>query len=431
MRYIDPLTRLTNREYFYSKAFTVLKSKFNRDNTHSILYLIDIVNFRQINTLYGYADADEVLKEVAVRLLDGIEMIRGDVSLSRTGSNEFALLVGSLNMNADEMPSYTKYLIDMIQKKFEAPIEIGEKQCSIKVNIGATYFLAKEKDIESMIQEASVALQDAKVHIDKSYSIYLPKMTEVVEFQNDLRQAFETEIDRRVVLQYQPVVDIHCKPAGYEVLPQWHKVNQEILEVEEFLPYLRESGYIVAFDQYVFEKTCQQLAEWEEKCEESMVEFISLNISAKSFMSSEFLLFVPKTIEKYGVDPKHIIFEINENEFLSDLEAVGKKMELLRDYGIGFSLDSYGVDYASLSPLYKLPFSGLKIDKSLIATIDTDKKNRKIVSLILMMAEAIDLKVIAEGVDRESQREILLSMECDYFQGPLIDASSSLEQAFC
>ena len=428
-QYVDPITCLTNRKYFYNKAFTVLKSKFNRENTHSILLLIDIADFKSINMHYGYANADECLKEVAVRLLDGIETIKGDVSLSRTGSNEFALLVGSLIMSSRETLAYANQLVDRINKKFELPVDIEGQEYQLKVHIGATFFVAKKQTIESMIHEASLALQAAKTHAHRSFCFFEPKMAEVSHFKTDLLNSFEKEADERVLLYYQPIMDRNLETVGYEVLARWQKDQNLIVSAGEFIPYLKESGHIVDFDKYVFEKVCRQLAEWEQDGTAMSVDFVSVNVSPSSFMRADFLLFVPKVIEKYGIDAKRIVLEITEDEFLSDFEAAERKMTLLKEYGVRFILDDYGTGYASLSCLYRLPLSGLKIDKSMIADIDTNENIKKIVSLIFAMAQEIGLTVVAEGVERETQRDILVSMGCNYFQGFLFDSPALLHSS--
>ena len=422
MQYIDPLTRLTNREYFYTKAFTVLKSKFNRYNTHCILFLIDIADFKLINSAFGCANADECLKEFAVRLLDGIEKVKGDVSLSRIGSNEFALLIGSLGMSNQETLAYANQMLKKIYEKFESPILIGDQKYQVKIHTGVTLFLAHEKDLESMIHEASLALEAAKKHPHRMFCFFEQEMAEASVFKTELLHAFENEVEKRVLLYYQPIVDRSFRTVGYEVLSRWKKNEAHIVTAQDFIPYLEENGRIISYDKYIFEKVCRQIAEWENEGITDMVDFISINISPISFMSADFLLFVPKCVEKYGVDPKSIILEITENELLSDFELVERRMKLLSDYGIRFALDDYGTGYASLSYLHRLPFSELKIDKSLISNIDNDKKNRKIVSLIFMMSETIGLTVVAEGVEREAQRDTLLAMGCDYFQGFLFDS---------
>ena len=422
MKYIDPLTRLTNREYFYGKAFTVLKSKFNRYNTHAILFLIDIADFKLINSTFGYANADECLKESAVRLLDGIEKVKGDVSLSRIGSNEFALLIGSLGMNNQETLAYANQMLQKIYKKFDEPVVMNGQPHQVRIHTGVTLFLAYEKDLESMIHEASLALEAAKKHSNRMFCFFEQEMEEASVFKTELLQAFENEAEKRVLLYYQPIVNRSFRTVGYEVLSRWKKSDSHIVTAQDFISHLEENGRIAAFDKYIFEQVCKQMAQWKREGVTEMLDFVSINISPVSFMSADFLLFVPKTVEKYGIDPKRILLEITENELLSDFESVERRMKLLSDYGIRFALDDYGTGYASLSYLHRLPFTELKIDKSLIKNIDNDKKNRKIVSLIFLMAEAIGLKVVAEGVEREAQRDTLLSMGCDYFQGFLFDS---------
>jgi diguanylate cyclase (GGDEF)-like protein len=424
MGYIDPLTRLTNREYFYTKAFTVLKSKFNRYNTHCILLLMDIADFKSINSLFGCSGADECLQETAVRLLEGIEMIKGDVSLSRTGSNEFAMLIGSLGMSNHETVAYANHLIKTIYDKFESPVQMGAQQYQLKIHMGVTLFLAYEKELESMINEASLALNAAKKHPTRMFCFFDQEMAETSALKCELLGAFQNEAEKRVLLYYQPIVDHALRTVGYEVLSRWQKQSGEIISAQDFIVHMEESGQIIAFDKYVFEKVCKQISAWQEEGEVDSVEYISINISPISFMSADFLLYIPKTIEKYGVDPNAILLEITENELLSDFDLVERRMKLLNEYGIRFALDDYGTGYASLSYLHRLPFSELKIDRSLIADIEHDRKNRKIVSLILTMAETIGLKVIAEGVETVAQRDILLSMGCVYFQGYLFDSPS-------
>jgi len=420
--YLDPLTHLTNREYFYTKAFSLLETKHKRHHALGALLLIDIADFKMLNSALGYNNADACLKEAAVRLLESIEDLKWDVTLSRIGSNEFALLIGSLKMSESEAVMYVKQIVKTISEKFEAPIVLDGRQQQIRVHMGATLFRASKNELESMIHEASLALEAAKKHPSRMFYFFNEEMAEESMFKIELLDIFQNKLENRVKLYYQPIVGQTFRTVGFEVLSRWQKPSGQTVTAQHFISHLEESGQIIAFDKYVFEQACKQVRAWQGDGLMQFIDYISINICPTSFMSKDFLLFVPTMIKKYGVDPKSIMIEITENRLLSDFESVEKKMKLLSHYGIQFALDDFGTGYASLSYLHRLPFSALKIDRSLIMDVERDLKSRKIISLILMTAESVGIKVIAEGVETEGQRDLLLSMGCDCFQGYLFDS---------
>jgi len=420
--YLDPLTHLTNREYFYNRALSLLDSKGDAHHNLGALLLIDIVDFKMLNSALGYRTADECLKEVAVRLLESIENLKWDVTLSRIGSNEFALLVGSLKMSESEAIMYVKKIVKTITENLESPIVLDGREQQIRVCIGATLFRASQNELESVIHEASLALEAAKKDPNNRFCFFDDKMAEESLFKIELLDIFQNKLESRVKLFYQPIVDKTFRTVGFEVLSRWKKLSGQTVSAQHFISHLEESGQIIAFDKYVFEQACKQVRTWQDEGFMQIIDYISINICPTSFMSKEFLLFVPTMIKKYGVNPKSILIEITENRLLSDFESVEQKMKLLSHYGVRFALDDFGTGYSSLSYLHRLPFSALKIDRSLIEEMESDMKSRKIISLILMTAESVGIKVIAEGVETEGQRDLLMSMGCDCFQGYLFDS---------
>ncbi len=424
--YLDPLTHLSNREYFFSKAFTVLKSRFNREHTKSILILVNISDFKSINQRYGIQEGDECLKETGLRLLEGIERFKGDVSISRIGSDEFALLFASLDIPTHaKLTEYAQSIIDDILQKFKSPMELSGTNVDISVNMGISYFHSKDQNIDAMIQEASLALEAAKKDSKRSFYFFEPVLDKEAKFKASLMQQFSSEAEKRILLFYQPIMDVQSNIKGYEILSRWRKNNHTIIPAVEFIHHFEENGMIVAFDRYILEEVCKQINIWEKENDTNKEEekyTFWINISPMSFMNEDFLLFVPKILEKYTIDPSRIIFEITESRILDNFEVVAQRLQLLAEYGIQFALDDFGTGYSSLSYLSTLPLKQLKIDRTLIRDIASNTKNRKVVSMIILMAKTIGLEVVAEGVENMAQKNILQKLGCEYMQGYLFDS---------
>ncbi len=424
---IDSLTGLTNRRYFYQKFSRVIDSKFNREDTHGVLCIIDVDDFKGINDSLGHSYGDECLIMVSKRLIEGTQISHGDVSISRIGGDEFAIMLGSLNMSYREAQKQASQFAQNILDKFETPLTLKDKECHIKISMGISVFSPAKSSVESIFKEADMALYKAKQRGKNQFSFFEDDFKEEVNLKFEIINELKSKMkEKRFLLYYQPIVNTERQIVSTEVLARWRNVAGEIVEASDFINLIEVSGHLIQFNQFIVEEACKQLKKWEKKGLSSTFSHLSINISPIFFMHKHFTTFMIETIEKYKVNPRHIMLEITENNILSDFEFAKNKMEILNGFGIQFSLDDFGTGYSSLSYINKLPFSELKIDSSFMENIVEDKR---LLSAIIAMAQSMQLSVVAEGIEKEEEFEILKEMGCDLFQGYLFSkAGEALEK---
>ena len=412
---IDSLTGLTNRRYFHQKFSRVVHSKYNREGTHGVLCIIDVDDFKSINDSLGHSYGDACLIMVSKRLVEGTQASHGDVSISRIGGDEFAIMLGSLNMPYEEAQEQASQFAKTILAKFETPLTLKDKECHVKISMGMSVFSSVKNSVENIFKEADMALYKAKQRGKNQFSFFEDDFREEVNLKFEIINELKSKMkEKRFLLYYQPIVNKENQLIATEVLARWRNVAGEIVDASDFINLIEVSGHLVPFNQFIIEEACKQLKKWEQKGLSENFRHISINISPVVFMHKDFTSFMMETVKKYAVNPQNIMLEITENNILSDFEFAKNKMEILNDFGIRFSLDDFGTGYSSLSYINKLPFSELKIDSSFIENITED---RRLLSAIIAMAQSMKLSVVAEGIEQKEEYELLKEMGCDLFQG--------------
>jgi diguanylate cyclase (GGDEF)-like protein/PAS domain S-box-containing protein len=415
LAYHDALTSLPNRHLLRERMSQCIAA-----SDKFALLLIDVTRFRHINETLGWSAGDELLVELAKRL--GATLSQRD-TLARVDGNVFAVLFGSIDDGSDVALYVENHLISLMRHAFELQrTELRVALCS-----GISLFPADGRTPDVLIGNAETALRSAKT-AGSSYTFYAPHMNarvaEKLTLETKLRVAIEQE---EFLLHYQPKVDVKTGTiCGLEALVRWQGKDGVLIPPGMFIPVLEETGLIVEAGRWILQRAARQHAEW--LARGLKVPRIAVNVSArqlgqKDFVDSVDALFRPFPDAASGID-----LEITESVFVDNLKDSADKLRTLRERGFQVAIDDFGTGYSSLGYLSRLPIDALKIDRSFIERMFDDAQDMSIVTTVISLAHALELKVIAEGVETVQQAHQLRLMRCDQLQGYLTAKPQRPEQ---
>jgi EAL domain-containing protein (putative c-di-GMP-specific phosphodiesterase class I) len=281
--------------------------------------------------------------------------------------------------------------------------------------------------VNKVLQEADIAMYQAKAEGRNTMHCFAPALQAAVnaraEMEGDLRKAVE---EQQFVLYYQPQME-RGRLVGAEALVRWHHPKHGILAPGTFIPLAEETGLILPLGNWVLESACRQIAVWADG-EETRNIAVSVNISAGQLRQPDFVENVLRTLEATGANPQNLELELTESMLVDDVEDIIIKMTELKSHGLRFSLDDFGTGYSSLSYLKRLPLDQLKIDRSFVRDILSDSNGGAIAQAIISLSRTMGLSVIAEGVETDAQREYLLDLGCQAYQGYLFSRPIPIEE---
>ena len=415
LAFYDPLTNLPNRRLLLDRLNLSLLAS-SRTGKRGALLFLDLDHFKTLNDTLGHDIGDLLLKQVAVRLL---RCVREDDTVARLGGDEYVVMLKELSDQPLEAAAHAEVIGYKIINALNVPYRLGTHEYHSTPSIGVAMFSDHGETQEELLKHADIAMYQAKKAGRNVIRFFDPKMQEAIStralLETELRKALERE---QFQLYYQIQVDSAHRPIGAEVLIRWMHPERGIVPPLDFIPLAEETGLIVPIGQWVLEAACQQLQLWQQG-EHSRHLTLSVNVSAKQFHQVGFVEQVQNTLQRYAVDATRLKMELTESMLLDHMEATVTTMRALRDIGIRFALDDFGTGYSSLQYLKKLPLYQLKIDQSFVRDIAVDSSDITIVRTIIAMAQSLEFDVIAEGVETEEQRQLLLSNGCDNFQGYL------------
>lgn len=424
MAYEDYLTRLPNRARMHEHLHTLLKHSRQADS-QSIMMLIDLDHFKTINDALGHDVGDEIIRKTGDRLR---ERLNSELFISRVGGDEFVVIAPSrIAETPDETLLRARVLADEILELLMQPFQIGERILNIGGSIGVVLFpevcstahdnhqATTELDL---LRFADIALYQAKNAGRNNSVIYEAglqrQVNERLEIERGLRVALDED---QFVLYIQPQVDHLNHLTGGEILIRWLHPEKGMIPPFNFIPVAEETGLILRLGYWIIEHTFACIAQWHAEGQPVPGQ-ISINISAWQFAQPDFTDQLYTLLEEYRINPEHITLEITETALLSDIEDTKLKLALLRKTGFRISLDDFGTGYSSLAYLKDLPLDELKIDKAFIDEIRPGERQPLIESMI-SIGRHMNLDVLAEGVETEKQKQQLVQMGCQNFQGYL------------
>ena len=413
LAFYDALTKLPNRHLFVDRLGAALASA-SRLNSYGAIMLIDLDRFKILNDTVGHECGDLLLIEVANRLH---ACVREMDTVARLGADEFIVLIENVSDNQDDTSRKVGLVAEKIRESLARPYCCKELQLLSSPSIGVCLYGSSEKSVDVLIQQAEMAMYQAKDAGRNSIRFFDPVMQSKValhaSMENDLRHAIH---HRQLHLYYQMQVDKDHLPTGAEGLLRWiHPVRGLVLP-SVFIPIAEESSLILEIGRWVLDTACRQLALWAED-EKTRHLTLAVNVSAKQFAIPDFVNIVASVLEEHEVEPARLKLELTESVMLEDMTATVNKMHALKSLGISLAMDDFGIGYSSLSYLKRLPLDQLKIDQGFIQGITMDGSDAMLVQTIIDLAANFRLNVIAEGVETEAQLTFLKHHECMAFQG--------------
>ncbi len=424
LAFFDPLTTLPNRRLLMDRLQQALAVSA-RNGWHGALLFMDMDHFKTINDTQGHAIGDQLLIEVAQRLQTCVR--EGD-SVARLGGDEFVVVLEDLSGEADEAATQTELVAEKIRSKLARPYELGDYEFLSSVSIGISLFKGHHEIAEGLLQQADVAMYQAKTAGRNAIRFFDPQMQRALEaraaLEADLRHALEKQQFR---LYYQIQVDRMRRQLGAEALLRWDHPERGLIAPMQFIPLAEETGLIVPIGLWVLETACAQLNAWQHAtltCDLT----IAVNVSAKQFRQPDFVFQMQRVLQESGAKPSHLKLELTESTVLENVEDTIAKMRELKLLGVSFSMDDFGTGYSSLQYLKRLPLDQIKIDRSFVRDITTDPNDAAIVQTIIAMSEALGLNVMAEGVETDEQHEFLDRHGCHAFQGYLFSKPVPLDE---
>jgi len=406
----DPLTGLPNRTLLADRFSQMIVQAKRRNSPLAVLF-IDLDGFKTVNDTLGHAGGDELLKEVAVRLQ---ATVRGGDTVARISGDEFAVVLADL-ARADDAAVVAQKIID----RLAATVDIGGKEVFVTASVGIAAFPGDGADAESLIGAADAAMYRAKQGGRNAFHFYTAEINQRsrarAQLGAELRRALERE---EFVLFYQPKIDLATRrPTGAEALLRWKHPQRGLVSPMEFIPVLEETGLIVPVGDWVLRRACQDLKAWQ--AGGHAVVPVAVNLSARQFRDQGLDRHIIALVGAAGVDPGLIELEITESQLMQDPDHAIRVMRALCDAGMRIAIDDFGTGYSSLAYLRRFPVGALKIDRSFVKDMSSEKGDATIVRTIIEMAHSLGFTVIAEGVETEEQANFLRLLRCEHAQGYL------------
>lgn len=424
LAFYDSLTGLPNRRLLMQRMRQA-QAEAVKNGRGGALMFIDLDNFKNLNDTLGHDKGDQLLVQVAQRLP---YCVRDSDTVARLGGDEFVVMLEDLSMAPQEAASHAEAVCDKILHALNQPYQLDGQTYHSTASIGIALFGSTQNSVEELMKQADVAMYQAKSGGRNTQRFFDPEMQAIVTanaaIEIELRLALQ---QNEFVLYYQAQVNETSAITGVEVLLRWQHPLRGLVPPGHFIPIAEQSSLIVPIGQWVLEQACHQLAAWAGMPGRGHLT-MAVNISARQFYRPDFVPQVLAALTASGANPHRLKLELTESLLLEDMEDIIAKMSQLKAYGVGFSLDDFGIGYSSLSYLKRLPLDQLKIDQSFVRDVMTDLNDAVIVRTILALGQSLGLEVIAEGVENESQRSFLAAHACHAFQGYLFSRPVPLEQ---
>ncbi len=414
----DSLTGLPNRALLLDRLGHALAA-LDRDGGAVATLLVNLDHFKLVNDSLGHYVGDELLVAVATRLeeaLRGADTVgRPGYSVAHLGGDEFVVLCVGLTRERDAVG-----IAERLADAMRAPFAVGGESVFASASIGIA-LSSGEGTPESQLRDAAAAMDRAKERGRARYELFDEAMRARVvnrlQRENELRRAID---QHELRLYYQPIVSVADRRiVGVEALVRWDHPERGILAPAEFTELAEESGLILPLGRWVLEEACRQTARWGPRFGDKRPLRVSINVSARQLAQQEIAEVVEQAVRQAGADPARLALEITETVLMEDGEATVATLQALKRLGIALVMDDFGTGYSSLSYLQRLPFDTLKLDRSFVAPLAHSVAERNIATAVVDMAHALDMKIVAEGVEDEEQLHVLDGLGCDLAQGYL------------
>ena len=404
----DPLTGLANRALFRDRLRMALRRSARQPGYHFAVLILNLDRFKMVNDSFGHSTGDDVLCHTAVSLL---ACVREVDTVAHLGGDEFAILLEEPDRN-----SFALRVAKRIHATLNQPFIVNRREISVGASMGIVLSGEGYESPEDILRDADIAMHRAKTDRGICYKVFTRKMRaetlDTIVFETELRQGLNAQEFR---MDYQPIVLMEDgRLFGFEALLRWRHGGRTVSPAA-FIPAAEETGLIRKLGLFAMESVCRQILEWQRRYAISFV--THLNISARQLIFPGFPRDVGRILERTGVDPALLIFEITESSLLDQAGACLQGIRHIKELGIQFCLDDFGTGFSSLSYLRQLPLSCMKVDRSFVTEVETDPHSLIIVRNLVGLGKDLGLSVVVEGVERHSQATALLDAGCSLGQG--------------
>ena len=404
----DPLTGLPNRRMFMENLERLM-AHAQRNGQLLALLFIDLDGFKLVNDSLGHHVGDRLLQSVATCLKS---QLRADDLLARMGGDEFVLLVNGYE-SPDQLAKIANKILHVLQHQ---DAQAGGRM-EIGASIGIALYPEDAGDGDQLIRNADMAMYRAKENGKNQYHFYETKLSEEVVrryvLERELRVALEEE---QLEVYYQPQLNIDGTAlVGVEALVRWPHPERGVLPPSEFLPVAMSSGLAYPLFKVVFLQVCRFITLMDEQG--AVIPKVAINIAGIELITNGCCNLIIDSLRSFGIDPRRVEFEVTETLLMHSLDDLAEVLDKLRKEGLQISIDDFGTGYSSLSRLRELPIDMLKIDKTFVQGIAQESSDEAIVRAIISMANSLQLKVIAEGIETHGQLDFLRGEGCELIQG--------------
>jgi diguanylate cyclase (GGDEF)-like protein len=405
----DSLTGLPNRTLILDRVEQMLV-RSRRNHTPLAALFIDLDNFKSINDTLGHEAGDELLRAVAARL-DGV--VRATDALGRLGGDEFVVLAEDLSLAAGP-----ELVAERLLEALKQPFTLGGPEGATTLTVTASVGIATgdRASAGDLLRDADIAMYRAKWDGKNRYVVFEAVMQDAVQrrmqLEMDLRVALEND---EFFLVYQPTFDLRdMSPTGLEALIRWRSPARGIIQPDDFIPTLEETGLIVEVGKWVLEEACRQGAKWREAGHEIGM---AVNVSARQLDTDEFISEVRDALSHSGLEPSALTLEITETSLMRNAGQTARRLAAIKQLGVRLAIDDFGTGYSSLAHLQQFPVDALKIDRSFISGLIDNQEGETLLHALVQLGKALSIETLAEGIEHQQELSLLQDEQCDSGQG--------------
>ena len=406
----DHLTQLPNRRLFKDRLELAITQAYRQGNMVGVMF-VDLDRFKVVNDTYGHSEGDELLKGVAATLR---RCVRAGDTLARQGGDEFTILLPDLS-HADDASVIGAKIVE----ELKTPFRVSGQEFRATASIGIAVFPRDGDNADLLLRNADIAMYQVKAGGKNAYRFFSAEMNAAyrdrLRLENDLRRAIQRcEFE----IHFQPQYSVaRGRIVGMEALVRWQHPEHGLLHPDGFIDLAEETGLIRSITDTVLAQACAQLAQWHAAGHAELR--LAVNVSPQEFDRGDVVDRIVSQVNHYRLPADALEIEITENVLLRDATAVIEKMRHLRERGVRIAIDDFGTGYSSLNYLRRFPINSIKLDQSFVRDLDERHRTSPIVNAIVGIADGFDLKLLAEGVETDFQRQLLQELGCDEMQGYL------------
>ena len=408
----DALTGLPNRNFFIDKLKDLLHQSRENSEINFAVLLLDLNRFKTINDSLGHSIGDRLIKNVAKRL---DHMVRDEDLVGRFSGDKFGIILTDLLVK-DEATAFAERL----EKRIAEPYTLDGRQVFTNVKIGIAFGNSKYSEAEDILRDADIAMYYAKDH-NENHVIFDQKMhvraVTRLQLETDLRFAIERN---EFELYYQPIIGLETASlVGFEALVRWNHPQRGLVPPNEFISISESTGLIIPMTIQILHSACKQIVIWQNQHPGTIPLSVAVNLSGKHFAHPNLVEQIRDVIELTGIAPSSLKLELTESAVMENAETAILMLKQIKETGVQISIDDFGTGYSSLSYLHRFPIDLLKVDRSFVSAMEDNSENGEIVRTVIALAKALNLRVVAEGIESIHQYHQLRVLGCEYGQGYL------------